>query len=360
MYLFQSHGHVESEIAKWQKEIDQTEQQWLKKLQRVGSVDLATTAAGKLQENGSAESANKEKLQQNGSLQSATTEKFQYSGSAESVTTEKLQKNGSLQSVTTEKLQKNGSLQSVTTEKLQKNGSLQSATTEKLQKNGSLQSATTEKLQKNGSLQSATTGKLQQNGSLQSKTTGKLQKNGSLQSATTEKLQQNGSLQSTTTGKLQQNGSLQSTTTGKLQQNGSLQSTTTGKPPPAKHRISQHFSDVHDGGSCEQEGQKFKKNAQAAKSKVIDGGEWSNSGYVTPSECSTVSSDLDFDTDMPAVLPSVKELAKHFTGSTSDSDSSVTKVSRLGLMKSVFSFSSPSSSASSILFSLSTIDQVTL
>jgi hypothetical protein len=104
--------------------------------------------------------------------------------------------------------------------------------------------------------------------------------------------------------------------------------------------MSQHVSDVCDGGSCEQEGQPFKKNAHAAKSKIIEVGEWSNSGYVTPSECSTVSSDLDFDTDMPVVLPSVKELAKHFSGSTSDSDSSVTKVSRLGLMKSIFSFSS--------------------
>jgi hypothetical protein len=238
--LFQSHGHVESEVAKWQKEIDETEQQWLKTLQRIGSVDLAATAAGKMQCSGSAESANTEKLQQNGSVQSATTEK------------------------------------------LEQNGSLQSATAGKFQCIGSAESVTTEKLQKNGSLQSATT--------------------------------------------------------GKLQQNGSLQLATTGKPPAAKHRMGQHVSDFHDRGSCEQEGQHFKKNAQAAKSKIIEVGEWSNSGHVTPSECSTVSSDLDFDADMPAVLPSVKELAKHFSGSTSDSDSSVTKVSKLGVMKSIFSF----------------------
>jgi hypothetical protein len=124
--------------------------------------------------------------------------------------------------------------------------------------------------------------------------------------------------------------------------------------------MSQLVSDVHDGGSSEQEGQSFKKNAQAAKSKVIEVGELSNSGYVTPSECSTLSSDLDFDTDMPVVLPSVKELAKHFSGSTSDSDSSVTKVSGLHLMKSTFSFSYSSCTTSSILFSLSTKDQITL
>ena len=282
MCLFQSHGHVESEVAKWQKEIDQTEQQWLKKLQRIGSVDLAATAAGK--------------LPQTGTLQSEEIGKLQCSGSAESANTEKLQQNGSLQSATTEKLQQNGSVQSATTEMLQQNGSLQSATTEKLQQNGSLQSATTGKLQQNGSLQSATT------------------------------------------GKLQQNGSLQSASTGKFNCSGSAETATTGKPPAAKHRMSQHVSNVHDGDSCEQEGQHFKKNAQAAKSKVIEVGEWSNSGHVTPSECSTVSSDLDFDADMPSALPSVKELAKHFSGSTSDSDSSVTKVSRLGLMKSIFSF----------------------
>jgi hypothetical protein len=120
--------------------------------------------------------------------------------------------------------------------------------------------------------------------------------------------------------------------------------------------MSQLVSDVRNGSTFEQEGQPFKKNAQAAKSKVVEVGEWSNSGYVTPSECSTVSSDLDFDTDMPVALPSVKELAKHFSGSTSDSDSSVTKVSRLVLTKSTFS----SSSTSSILFSLSTTVQVTL
>jgi hypothetical protein len=102
--------------------------------------------------------------------------------------------------------------------------------------------------------------------------------------------------------------------------------------------MSQLVSNVHNGGSCEQEGQPFKKNAQAAKSKVVEVVEWSNSGYVTPSECSTVSSDLDFDTDMPVLLPSVKELTKYFSGSASDSDSSVTKVSGLGLMKSIFSF----------------------
>jgi len=281
--LFQSHGHVESEVAKWQKEIDQTERQWLKKLQRIGSADLAATAAGK--------------LPQTGSLQSETIGKLQCSGSAES--------------------------------------------------------ANIDKLQQNGSLQSATTEKLQQDGSLQSATTGKFHCSGSAESVTTEKLQKNGSLQLTTTGKLQQNGSLQSATTGKFQCSGSAESATTGKPPAAKHRMGQLVSDVHNGGSCEQEGQPFKKNSQAAKSKVIEVGEWSNSGYVTPSECSTVSSDLDFDTDMPVVLPSVKELAKHFSGSTSDSDSSVTKVSRLGLRKSIFSFSS-SSSTSSILFSLST------
>jgi hypothetical protein len=90
----------------------------------------------------------------------------------------------------------------------------------------------------------------------------------------------------------------------------------------------QLVSDVHDGSSCEQEGKPFKNNVQAVKRKVIEVREWSNSGYMTPSECSTVSSDLDFDTDVPVVLPSVKELAKQFSGSTtSDSDSSVTKVS---------------------------------
>jgi hypothetical protein len=204
-----------------------------------------------------------------------------------------------------------------------------------------------------------TTEKLQQNGSLQSVTTRKFHCSGSAESVTTEKLQKNGSLQLTTTGKLQQNGSLQSATTGKFQCSGSAESATTGKPPAAKHRMGQLVSDVNNGGSCEQEGQPFKKNSQAAKNKVIEVGEWSNSGYVTPSECSTVSSDLDFDTDMPVVLPSVKELAKHFSGSTSDSDSSVTKVSRLGLRKSIFSFSF-SSSTSSILFFLSTTNQFTL
>jgi len=197
----ESHGHVESEIAKWQKEIDQTEQQWLKKLQRVGSADLTATAAGKLQENGSLQSETTgKKLQENGSLQSETTRKFQYGGSAESATTEKLQQNGSLQ-----------------------------------------------------------------------------------------------------------------------------HSATTGKPPSAHHRMRQIVSDVHDGGSCEQEGKSFKKNVQAPKSKVIEVGIWSSSGCVTPSECSTVSSDLDFDADMPIMLPSVKELTKHFSGSTSDSDCSITK-----------------------------------
>ncbi|GFG31081.1 hypothetical protein Cfor_04587, partial [Coptotermes formosanus] len=44
LHLFQSHGHVESEVAKWQKEIDQTEQQWLKKLQHSDSVESAAAA----------------------------------------------------------------------------------------------------------------------------------------------------------------------------------------------------------------------------------------------------------------------------------------------------------------------------
>ena len=313
--LFQSHGHVESEIAKWEKEIDQTEQQWLRKLQRIGSVDLAATAAGKLPQTGSVQSETIGKLQENGSLQSETIGKLQCGSSAESANTEKLQQNGSLQSATTGKLQENGSLQSVTAEKLQENGSLQSVTAEKFHCSGSAESVTAKKFQKNGSLQSVTT------------------------------------------EKLQQNGSLQSATTGKLQCSDSADSATTGKPPAAKHRMSQLVSDVHNGGSCEQEGQPFKKNAQAAKNKVIEVGEWSNSGYVTPSECSTVSSDLDFDTDMPVVLPSVKELAKHFSGSASDSDSSATKVSGLGLIKDIFSFSS---STSSILFSISSTVQVIL
>lgn len=67
---------------------------------------------------------------------------------------------------------------------------------------------------------------------------------------------------------------------------------------------------------------------QAARSKVIEVGEWRNADYMAPSECSTVSSDLDFDADVPVVLPSVKELAKHFSGGTaSESDSSVARVS---------------------------------
>ena len=286
--LFQSHGHVESEIAKWQKEIDQTEQQWLKKLQRIGSVDLAATAAGKLQETGS--------------LQSETIGKLQCIVSAQSTTTEKLQQNGSLQSETIGKLQENGSLQSTTTEKFQCSGSAESATTKKLQQNGSLQSATTDKLQYRGSTESATNKKLQQNGSLQSATTEKLQCSGSTESATNKK----------------------------LQQNGSLQLAATGKPPSAKHRKRQPVSNVHNEDSCEQEGKPFKKNVKAANSKIIEVGDWNNSGHVTPSECSTVSSDLDCDADVPVVLPSVKELAKHFSGSTSDSDSSITKVSGLG------------------------------
>jgi hypothetical protein len=183
-HLFQSHGHVESEIAKWQKEIDQTEQQWLKKLQRSGSVE---SAAGM--------------LQQSDSLEPATMEKLQHVGSAEPASTRK------------------------------------------------------------------------------------------------------------------------------LQHSGSLEPATTGKPPSARQRTRQFVSDVHNGGSWEQN-KPLKNNVQTAKSKIVEMGEWRNSGCMTPSECSTVSSDLDFDTDVPVVLPSVKELAKQFSGSTtSDSDSSVTKVS---------------------------------
>jgi len=80
-------------------------------------------------------------------------------------------------------------------------------------------------------------------------------------------------------------------------------------------------------GSSEQERKLHRNNIQSARSKIIKEGEWRNSGYINTSECSTVSSDPEFEADVPVVLPSVKELAKHFAGGTSDSDSSVTKVS---------------------------------
>ncbi|XP_069675416.1 uncharacterized protein [Periplaneta americana] len=61
--------------------------------------------------------------------------------------------------------------------------------------------------------------------------------------------------------------------------------------------------------------------SKLTRSKPNEVNEWR-----TPSECSTVSSDLDVDADVPIVLPSVKQLAKQFSGGgTSDSDSSVTK-----------------------------------
>lgn len=95
----------------------------------------------------------------------------------------------------------------------------------------------------------------------------------------------------------------------KMQQSGSLEST------EAQHGCA--------GKQPVRSGQKA--DPQTAK---IDVEEWRNSSYTAPSECSNVSSDLDLDADVPVVLPSVKELARHFSGgTTSDSDSSVAKVS---------------------------------
>ncbi|XP_023706156.1 uncharacterized protein LOC111863758 isoform X5 [Cryptotermes secundus] len=222
----ESHSHVESEIAKWQKEIDQSEQQWLRKLQHSSSVESVGT--GKLQYSSSAESAATGKFQHSGSAESAATGKFQHSGSAES----------------------------------------------------------------------AATGKFHHSGSAESAATGKLQHTGSLDSATTEKLQHSGSLESATTGKL----------------------------PDARPQKNQLISNTQNRGSSELESKPSRRNIQGARNKVIEGVEWSNSSYMTPSDCSTVSSDLELDSDVPVVLPSVKELAKHFSGGqTSNSDSSVMK-----------------------------------
>jgi hypothetical protein len=227
LHLFQSHGRVESEIAKWQKEIDQSERQWLRKLQHSSSVEPVGT--GKLQHSGSAESAATGKLQHSGSLESAATRKLQHSDSAES--------------------------------------------------------------------------------------------------ATTGRLQHSGYLESATTGKLQHSGSMESATTGKLQHNGSLESAATGKLPKALPRKNQLISHTQYRGSSERESKPSRSNIQGTRSKVIEGVEWSKSSYMIPSDCSTASSDLELDSDVPVVLPSVKELAKHFSGDpTFNSDSSVTKV----------------------------------
>ncbi|XP_021928479.1 uncharacterized protein LOC110834013 isoform X6 [Zootermopsis nevadensis] len=97
----------------------------------------------------------------------------------------------------------------------------------------------------------------------------------------------------------------------KMQHNGSVEST-----------VSQNGC-----GEMQPANSEWEAETQAAKSKVIEVGKWRNSDYMAPSEGSTVSSDLDFDADVPVVLPSVKELAKHFSaGKTSDSDSSVARV----------------------------------
>lgn len=97
-----------------------------------------------------------------------------------------------------------------------------------------------------------------------------------------------------------------------MQHNGSVEST-----------VSQNGC-----GEMQPANSEWEAETQAAKSKVIEVGKWRNSDYMAPSEGSTVSSDLDFDADVPVVLPSVKELAKHFSaGKTSDSDSSVARVS---------------------------------
>jgi hypothetical protein len=182
-------------------------------------------------------------------------------------------------------------------------------------------------LQHSGSVESAATEKLQHSGSLESAATGKLQHSGSVESAATEKLQHSGSLESATTRKLQHNGSLELAATRKLQESGSLESAATGKFPTAPARQNQLISHVQNTGSCEWESKPSRSNIKGARSKVIEGVEWSNSRYVTPSDCSTASSDLELDSDVPVMLPSVKELAKHFSGgATSDSDSSVTKV----------------------------------
>jgi hypothetical protein len=96
-----------------------------------------------------------------------------------------------------------------------------------------------------------------------------------------------------------------------------------------KHNDSLESSATQNGYAGKQPASSVKETEpQPARSKVIDVTEWRNSDHMAPSECSTMSSDLDFDADVPVVLPSVKELAKHFSGgTTSDSDSSVAKVS---------------------------------
>jgi hypothetical protein len=115
-----------------------------------------------------------------------------------------------------------------------------------------------------------------------------------------------------------------------LQHSGSVESATTrttGKPPTAQAAKKQLISHIQDRGSSEQESKPSRSNIQAAGSKVIEGVEWSNSSYKTLSDCSTTSSDVELDADVPVVLPSVRQLAKHFAGgTTSNSDSSVTKV----------------------------------
>jgi hypothetical protein len=142
------------------------------------------------------------------------------------------------------------------------------------------------------------------------------------------KLQHSGSVESATTGKFQHSGSVESAATRKFQHNGSVESAATGKLPTAQAGKKQLISHIQNGGSSEQESNLSRNNIQGARSKVIEVVEWSNSRYMTPSECSTASSDLELDSDVAVVLPSVKELAKQFSGvATSNSDSSVTKVS---------------------------------
>jgi hypothetical protein len=127
---------------------------------------------------------------------------------------------------------------------------------------------------------------------------------------------------------LQQNSSVESATTGNLQHSGSAEAaTTTGKHLTAQAGKKQLISHILNRGSSEQESKPSRRNIQAAGSKVIEGVEWSNSSYKTQSGCSSASSDLELDSDVPVVLPSVKQLAKHFSGgAASNSDSSVTKV----------------------------------
>jgi hypothetical protein len=128
--------------------------------------------------------------------------------------------------------------------------------------------------------------------------------------------------------KLQHTGSVESAATGKLQHNGSAEAATaTGKHLTAQAGKKQLISQIQNRGSSEQESKPSRSNIQAAGSKAIEGVEWSNSSYKTLSGCSSASSDLELDSDVPVVLPSVKQLAKHFSGSAaSNSDSSATKV----------------------------------